>query len=384
MADKQDNHNPELIKHLNLYHHDAEYRRNFDYLTMHPEEIPQESLNLIADPWKRYTLADAYEDRPPLEYVAEGLFSLPSLNIPYGPPGSLKSFLMADLAICVASGELWLPPKPGDTRVKGIKTKQMPVIWLDFDNGTRMTHDRLGALGRARNLPKDIPLSYYSLPMPWLDAGNPESVGMMIKRIKREQAGFVVIDNLGLVSGGVEENSSQMVGVMAGLKNISEETGAVVNPIHHQRKGGTEKSARAGDSLRGHSSIEAQASLALLITREEGESTITIQSTKTRGVDVYPFGAEFSYEWKPGTKDLYTAKFWGSAVEDTTSSHAIELAIVGALEVEPLNQSNLMAAVKARGITNHMKIHKVIKNMEQSKSIKTTPGKKGSITYELP
>ncbi|PIP35489.1 MAG: hypothetical protein COX20_11090, partial [Desulfobacterales bacterium CG23_combo_of_CG06-09_8_20_14_all_52_9] len=56
------------------------------------------------------TLADAYKERPVLQYVVSGLFPLPSLSIVYGAPGTLKSLLLADMAICVASGNAWLPP----------------------------------------------------------------------------------------------------------------------------------------------------------------------------------------------------------------------------------------------------------------------------------
>jgi hypothetical protein len=50
------------------------------------------------EPWQMFTLFDAYQDRTPVEYVASGLFALPSWNIPYGAPVNLKSFLLADLS----------------------------------------------------------------------------------------------------------------------------------------------------------------------------------------------------------------------------------------------------------------------------------------------
>ena len=74
------------------------------------------------DPWKIYTLADAYEPRPPVEYLVGGLLAVPSLAIVYGPPGCLKSFLMADLAASVAGGLPWLPPSPGMTTPTSIST----------------------------------------------------------------------------------------------------------------------------------------------------------------------------------------------------------------------------------------------------------------------
>lgn len=60
--------------------------------------------------WKLRSLADAYRPRPPLYYLVDGLLPAPSLSIVYGGPGSLKSMLLADLCVCVASGQPWLQP----------------------------------------------------------------------------------------------------------------------------------------------------------------------------------------------------------------------------------------------------------------------------------
>ena len=103
------------------------------------------------DSWQARTLADAYTQRPPVEYAVTGLFALPSLNIIYGAPGSLKSFLAADMAVSIAAGLPWLPEAPWQPGAVAIPTRQAPVMWLDFDNGRNRTDDRFEALeiGRA-------------------------------------------------------------------------------------------------------------------------------------------------------------------------------------------------------------------------------------------
>jgi AAA domain len=77
--------------------------------------------------WPVHTLADAYRPRPPLRYVVDGLFPLPSLSIVYGAPGTLKSLLLADMGVCVAAGLPWLPAIPN---VCGMarSTVQTPVL----------------------------------------------------------------------------------------------------------------------------------------------------------------------------------------------------------------------------------------------------------------
>lgn len=368
---------PELLAQLeankaNPYAADLLRRYRTDQLggsNGHHEDEP-------ADPWQPFTLADAYQPRPPVEYVAANLFALPSLNITYGPPGTLKSFLLADLAICAAAGVEWLPPAPwiNGNLATAIRTRQVPTVWLDFDNGRRRTHDRIAALGRARELTPEIPITYYSMPSPWLDAFKPASIGALTLRIKKLGAKFIVIDNLGVVSGDADENSGDMGQVMSNFRQVAEETGAAICLIHHQRKGnGT--TGRAGDTLRGHSSIEASLDLALMIEREELADTVTIRATKVRGADVLPFSAVFTYEDDPGG-ELQKAKFFGIAAEDNKSGPAIEREIMTALYGTSLNKTDLKKAVKEQlpdvGI---VRISDMIDRMVTAGKVKAASGK---------
>lgn len=299
--------------------------------------------------WPIYTLADAYAPRDPLTYVVADLFSLPSLSIVYGPPGCLKSMLLADAALCVAAGLPWLEPLPDSDENTARVTVQVPTLWLDFDNGRRRTDERIEALGRARELAAEsTPFSYTCMPTPWLDGSDPASVDSLIKRVNVMSVGLVIVDNLGAVSGDADENSGEMIQVLANFRLLAEETGSAVVLIHHQRKSSGYK-GRAGETLRGHSSIEAALDLALLVEREERSDAVTIKSTKTRGVDVAPFGALFTYDHKSNTTELGRARFYGVAVEDESSDAAVQRAILESVEDEPgIQKRGLIGAVKER------------------------------------
>jgi len=326
---------------------DADETRQFHSALINPKQAGLEtSPEDHPDPWQVFTLQDAYLERPPVEYVAQGLFALPSLNIVYGAPGTLKSFLLADLAVSASAGMDWLPPAPwiNGNQSHGYPTRQCPTMWLDFDNGRRRTHDRFGALGRSRNLPADTPLYYYSMPSPWLNAGDKNSIGNLLLRMQAKDIQLVLVDNLGVVSGDADENSGDMVAVMSEFRQLAEETGAAVVLVHHQRKG-TGYTGRAGDSLRGHSSIEASLDLALLVEREELSDTVSIKATKVRGEDVLPFSAVFTYDPRPGG-EMETAQFYGIATEDNRSGEAIEREVMVALLVASLNKTELTKAVK--------------------------------------
>jgi hypothetical protein len=186
---------------------------------------------------------------------------------------------------------------------------------------------------------------------------------------------LLIVDNLGTVTGDAEENSGEMVQVMSQFRQLAEETGAAVVLVHHQRKSnGTV--GRAGENLRGHSSIEASLDLALLVEREEYSDTIAIKATKTRGEDVLPFSATFTYNQDPDTKELKTAKFYGIATEDTKSTSAIENVIRENLTGQRMNKTALQKAVKEDlpdiGVN---RIRDVIDRMAGTGKIKTETGK---------
>lgn len=262
--------------------------------------------------WQIRNLVNAYEKREPTRYVVEKYLAEGSLNILYGPPAAMKSMLLADLCAAVVDGRDWLPG--ANHGGAGIPTTKGPVFWVDMDNGTRRTDERIDAVARARSLPPDAPFHYISMPMPPLNVADLDMMIYLKSVIRDLGAKVTVIDNLGLITGEIEENSAAMAMVMGYLRQIAEGTKTALVVIHHQRKGGA-NGGRAGDALRGHSSIEAAVDLALHVIREPNSSEVSVRSTKTRGVDVQPVLARFNYEHVPGTDDLAKAWFDGQPVK---------------------------------------------------------------------
>jgi len=268
--------------------------------------LPQIVIELLTrepDPWQVFTLKDAFSPREPLTWIVEGLVSEGSLSIWYGAPGTLKSMLLSDMAVSVAAGYRWLTQP--DNPLSGRLTFPAPVMWLDFDNGQRRTHERFAALAHARGLADSAPLYYVSMPDPIFSAGETESVRTLAARLIDRDCRLLIIDNLSVIAGEADENSADMNGPMSGLRWLSE-TGLAVIVIHHQRKSNG-LATRPGETLRGHGSIEAKLDLSLLVTRQE--ETVTITPTKSRGPSVKPFSAKFTFE-NDAAHELKTARFW--------------------------------------------------------------------------
>lgn len=329
-------------------------------------------------PWHFRTLIQARELRPPTEYIIDKFLETHSLNIIYGAPGSLKSMIALDMALAVAGGQDWMPGMfPGG---QGAMVKESPVIWIDMDNGQRRTDQRVDAMSKKRGLPNDAPFNYISMPTPSLIAHDIESMGILHDEVCSLDARMVVIDNLGLVTGTVEENSAEMAQVMKNFRWLAERTGAAFLLLHHQRKGGAAGS-RAGDALRGHSSIEASLDLALHVVREAQTNQITIRSTKTRGVDVPNVVADFFYESVTGTNDLDEA--WFASVQVNKSQAILKQTIVSYAEGfkhgVPKNKLREMVYDDLGSEFSHAKIRAEIEHLvEVTGDLTIVEGKQGA------
>jgi hypothetical protein len=159
----------------------------------------------------------------------------------------------------------------------------------------------------------------------------------------------VILDNLGVICGNSDENSAEMAQVMAALRYVAEVTGAALVVIHHQRKGVVGGKQRSGDSLRGHSSIEAALDLALRVERDaDDKELLSVEATKARGVAVDPFGARFAFVHKHGTHDMETACFWGETPSNISPDQQARNAILDVLSAQgALNQTKLVSEVQS-------------------------------------
>lgn len=379
MSDSNEGPNPQAVRLANEYNQlDDAGKDEFTRLALNPEEI----VSNQGDGWEPLTMREVYAPRPPVEYLVDGIFKKSSLNIPYGAPGDMKTFLLQDLAMCIAAGKDWLMPAPFMPGGQAFKVKQGRVVWIDQDMGKDETLERFQALGTNYDAPEDLPIRIYTFPNPALNASDAASVAALAARSM--DADMIVIDNLGNISGGVDENSSGMIEVMANLRWLAETTGAAVVVIHHQRKPTGNSAGRAGDALRGHSSIEASVDIALHVDREPNSNSITVKSTKTRSREVAPFTAYFTFE-DDAKGNLVKAGFFSVEPDDKQSNFAVEREILKILEGNPMNQASLWQAVKDElPEVGKNRIVDKIRQLENTGKLLATSGKRGQVIYSLP
>lgn len=272
--------------------------------------IESERDFVIADKWHILTHADLLQPAKPPIYLVNNLIRLPSLICFYGSPGTLKTMLMLDLAISVASGQNWLIPSPLSAG-EAYPTKQGPVFILDQESGINRLRERIGALCRGRGV-DSIPIHAVSIPRTPFNAYNLSHTNYLADQLKEVGAIFCIVDSLSAVSGIVEENSSLMRVIMRNLRLCSESSGACLAIIHHPRKGtSTETGGREGDRLRGHGSIEGELDLAVLVERRE--SVLTLKQTKPRD-EPWPY-LQVEWGFTPAESGgLLQCWFWGNGI----------------------------------------------------------------------
>ena len=263
-------------------------------------------------------------------------------------------------------------------------------MWCDFDNGPHRTHDRFKVLALSHKLEKDNPnIFYYSMPDPWLDVGNAVDMAALTNRMKEFGIKLLVIDNLGVVIGNVDENSRDMAQIMSALRQLAESTGAAVILIHHRVKGNNNNNGgRSGDTLRGHSSIEASLDLALRVDRVGQSETITIKPTKVRGENLSEFPAIFRAG--PDLENqLVFADFAGPVVIDPIYT-IVRDAVRSILTDKQHNQKELIKAVvlhlqeiEADAIGENSIRHYIQKMVDENKLV-VLKGSKTEKLYSLP
>ncbi len=319
------------------------------------------------------TLADALAPRPKLPSVVSGILPARSLSIWYGSPGSFKSNLLFDLYLAVSTGAAWLPDLPGKGNGVGYPVTQCPVLWIDIDNGEDVVAERLAAFARARSVTEaEAPIHWLSFPTPPLVAA--KGLPGLTDYAKRIGAGLIVIDNLLRVAGVHDENSSEIDAAMANLRKLAEDTGAAVALIHHRRK---DTLGRAGDSLRGHSSIEGAVDSAFLVQREDGTDEVTIKCTKARRRPIETVGALWTYDLAEDGETLHTAQFWRVPVCDSNAD--LQARILALLANGALNQTEVWQAVGGNKAT----VIAALGTLKTDQKITSRKGSRNATLYQL-
>ena len=251
--------------------------------------------------------ADALVPKPRIGYLVDRVLPAGSVTIWYGYPGSLKSNLVMDMAMAVATGTPWLPSMPPDTTVTGRNVVQTPVVWIDIDNGEDVVEERIRAFGSVYGATPAT--DFYYMPYPDIRAVSARYMTDLTDFIATTGLirPLIVIDTLLRAAKVKDENSSEMDTVMYNIRKLAEDLKATLAMISHSNK---VNNGRAGNALRGHSSIEGGVDSVFRVSRENNSDMIEVTNEKARRKPVDPFSAHWTYTADPSSDELISARFY--------------------------------------------------------------------------
>jgi hypothetical protein len=200
----------------------------------------------------RFTLIGFEEllAQPDLAWLIDGLVPLDGMSVIFGAPGSFKSFVALDWALCVATGLPWFgrTVKPGWIVYVAAEgrggLKQRVLAWWE-------AHDRPD-MSRARFLPEAVNL---------LDRSQIERAKRTLASLP-ERPRLLTVDTMARSMVGGDENAARDVGLfIAAVDGLRSADAAHV--VHHAGKDG--KDERGSSALRGAADL-------MVKTRREGNS----------------------------------------------------------------------------------------------------------------
>lgn len=207
----------------------------------------------------RLLTADQLATLPPPAWLIDDILNTASLAVLYGKPGSGKSFLALDWAMCVAGGLPW----------NGRETRQGTVLYIAAE-GVGGMGARIRAWKETFRVDQAANLLFYPRSINLIE---PARRRILIELAKHLQPTLVAIDTLARSMVGGDENSTRDVGLaIDAADEVKDATGATVLVVHHTSK--------AGETYRGSSSIEGAADTMILVEAEGSKLTVKCEKAK--------------------------------------------------------------------------------------------------------
>lgn len=223
-----------------------------------------------------WTPEEIWKPLEPPDYLMAGLLVRGTLALVVAYGSSLKTWVLEDAALSVATGQPWMGR---------FDTKQAEALIVDFESGDYELRRRAHRIARGRGLA--IPIAGFGfVTMPDLSLACDEFF-TAIKPLAGKY-GFIGIDSLAAGSGGIDENDARFATSLNRLKAIAASTGCVIVVLHHSRKGNGEDTDPR-EMVRGSSAIFNACDVVLQMTRGKDGAFVMKQTKARAGKAVEPF-----------------------------------------------------------------------------------------------
>lgn len=227
--------------------------------------LPSEPVDLATALIERMLTPAQLRDRPPPEWLIEGLLTRDSASWLIAAPASYKSFVALDWAGHVAEGRTWM----------GRDVSAGRVVYVVAE-GVGGMGPRIRAW-EQRNGPMSHRVLF--LPMP-IQIAREDHWSALVEACRRLEPALVILDTQARVTVGIDENDNSAMGeVVEAIERLRRATGACVLTVHHI--------GRSGQHARGASAIDGAQDTELRLTRTADQRVVLeIDKSKNAADDV--------------------------------------------------------------------------------------------------
>ncbi len=231
-------------------------------------------------------IQDVLAPLPEMEYLVEGLITVPSVTLLAGEPGAKKTWAMLSLSVAVAAGNEWI----------GRSVKQGTVLFLDLESGNQRLLLRTRDIVRGHQVD---PEELYGLKLVTDVPFNIRTEGGEDRKLLKElvehvQPTLIVIDALADLITGADENSVKEVQpAFMWLRTLAMDTNTAIIILHHTNKSG---------GYRGSTAMKGNVDNLIMVESGPKSSTILFRSEKLRDSEPVDFAAEITF--RPGSVNL--------------------------------------------------------------------------------
>jgi len=226
-----------------------------------------------------------------VEWCVDGLIPQGGRVLLVGDPGVGKTWLLASLALCVASGKPWLGH---------FETMKGPVVVIDEENGLAVLRERYCLLADGLELPTSSDV--HLVAGQGLDLCKRADVDSLLDLLGEIGPSLLILDSYLRVHSANENSAQEMAEVQRTITEIARDVGCAVVIAHHTRKFSKEASNRADQRVRGSSDIVAAHDSLIGVSRvAEG---LRVRHIKSRvGPELAPFDVALAVEGASATLD---------------------------------------------------------------------------------
>jgi hypothetical protein len=187
------------------------------------------------------------------------------------PSGVGKSWLLEDLALCVALGKPWL----GLENDFPVANNRGPVMIIDEESGKGSIHSRMARLATGHGVPLSSLTDRLLIScLAGINTGNPQTWGLLYAEVKRRKPCLVILDAAIRIFQG-DENSSETINAFWQALSGLQAHGAAVATAHHT---GWNEIGRS----RGSSDFPAGANIEVTLTKTNVADRVKVTWTKVK------------------------------------------------------------------------------------------------------